>query len=365
MTKIANIEKRDIGVDLLRILLALMVVGIHFNARATGGVAVAVSESPFNYIVTLMVALCYPAVNTYVIISGYYSYKLKKNWGGVLRSLIKLWFCLLFFSIFGYIIVAILDYRSFSIADFIYRFLPLSRGVWWFMSHYTVLMLLSPMINIVIDSYSNKQNIIVVLVALLICSVIPFFLKWQDTIGLNNGYGVLWFIVLYYTGAVLNINLNALKQNSMFYLCCFVGITALFIIINSFLGHINLLNGYHVSMYNSLIVYLQAITLFVAFKKITFKNRNLSKIIAFLSGLSLAVYIFHCQEDISPFIWTLLQPSKLANSWNIIPLFIVTVIGVYILSISIEFVREKFFAQLENRFINQLFTHTFFLNKNN
>lgn len=88
---------RNIGLDILRILLALMVIAIHFNAPATGHVALAVTGK-MKLLVLPMVAFCYPAVNTYVLISGFFSYKNKRSYDKILNSLIRLWLCLEYVS---------------------------------------------------------------------------------------------------------------------------------------------------------------------------------------------------------------------------------------------------------------------------
>ena len=344
--------ERNCGIDLLKVLLALMVVGLHFNARATGGVAVAVSERPFTYLVSIMVALCYPAVNTYVLISGYYSFKYKKSYAAILYSLVRLWLCLVTYSVAGYIIVTIVNNENISYYNLILRFFPLSRDVWWFMTNYFVMMMLSPMINSIIDSHSRRENFYTLLVAIVVCSVIPFFSQWEDGIGVHYGYSLVWFVVLYYTGAMLHFIKSPFSTGIL--LGMYLAATASFIIINYICGYLPFMEGYHVSMYNSLIVYLQAIFLFLAFLGLRIEYNHLRTAITFLSGLSLSVYIFHCQEDIGDFIWSTLKPSQFANSWAIIPLFVVTVLGIYIISISVELIRKGIgsFRNLETRLIN-------------
>lgn len=346
-----RINERDCGVDLLKIILALMVVGIHFNARTTGGVAVAVSERPFTYLVSIMLAICYPAVNTYVLISGYYSYKYKKCYVDILYSLVKLWLCLVSYSLVGYVVITIVNDGNLSFLNLLQRFFPLSRGVWWFMTNYFVMMLLSPMINTVLDSHSLRSNLHILLVAIIICSIVPFFLKWEDMIGVHYGYSIVWFVVLYYTGAMLRF-LQPSYSRAVFFLI-FLLFTAFFIVINWICSSLPFMKGYHVSMYNSLVVYFQAIFLFLAFVGMQIKYSKIRSTIVFFSSLSLAVYIFHCQEDIENYIWKTLQPSNYANNWFVCPLFVLTVLGIYLISISIEFLRKRIgeFMNVERRTI--------------
>lgn len=351
--------KRDIGIDLLRILLALMVIAIHFNAPGTGHVALSSTSSPVRYLVSIVVALTYPAVNTYVLISGYYSYKNRKSYQQIVNGLIKLWICLVFFSVGGYIGVTIFNNEGISLMTIIERCFPLSRGEWWFMSDYFIMMLLSPLINVVLDALGRKETIVLVLISLMFCSIIPFFLKWDDAIGINNGYSLLWFLVMYITGASVSMAsekriLNTSKPYLFFlgYLAC----SAILIALNGLLSIIPLLKGYHFWMYNSIIVYFQAVLLFSAFKDIKIERKWINKSIYFLSGLSLAAYIFHCQEDIGHFIWSNLRPDLSANSVSIIPLFFITVVGIYFVSITIEYIRRSLLAvgNIEKKLISKL-----------
>lgn len=94
-------KERNTGIDLLRILLALAVITIHFNATATGRVSSNVHWLPMKFLVYGIDSIVLPAVNVYVIVSGYFSYLFQRSYKHVVNSLVKLWLCLLFFSVGG------------------------------------------------------------------------------------------------------------------------------------------------------------------------------------------------------------------------------------------------------------------------
>lgn len=338
---------RNIGLDILRILLALMVIAIHFNAPATGHVALAVTGK-MKLLVLPMVAFCYPAVNTYVLISGFFSYKNKRSYDKILNSLIRLWLCLVFFQLLGYIISIVFMSESFNLLVLVKHFFPLSRGVWWYMTVYFVLMLISPALNLIIDKLTKKDFLRVITISLVICSIIPFFLQFESTIGMNQGSGIIWFIVLYLTGGGLSkfyLNDNVENKRRL----CTLSAVSFFILTTYLLSSWKIhavigLDGYNSYMYNSIIVYGQALSLFLFFWGIEIKKDTVSKTISFFAGLSLAAYIFHCQEDIGRFIWQLSEPAKYANSIKLVPLFIIVVFGVYFISIILEFLRKQLFS---------------------
>ncbi len=343
--------QRNVGIDILRILLALMVIAIHFNAPATGHVALSVT-GPMKFLVLPMVAICYPAVNTYVLICGYFSFAKRKNLKQVLNSLFKLWFCLLFFSLLGYVISILINENNFNFVVFLKHFLPVSRGVWWYMTVYFVLMLLSPLLNMIVQQLSKKDYLIMMFLALLVCSIIPFFLKFDSKIGLNYGYGLIWFVVLYLTGAGLSkYYLKEKKIKYAWYAALWYFVLTFYLFISAFIyNHIGM-HEYTSAMYNSIVVYGQSVSLFVLFFVIDVKDLKLSKIISFIAGLSLAAYILHCQEDIGPALWKLTEPYKYADSIKLIPLFLEIVLGMFFAAIIIEYIRKRVFnfRNFENR----------------
>ena len=75
-------QERDFGLDLLRIICMLMVVCLHaFNHGGLVEGTLVPSTANF-YLGNAMFALCLPAVNCFVMISGYFlctaDFKLKK-----------------------------------------------------------------------------------------------------------------------------------------------------------------------------------------------------------------------------------------------------------------------------------------------
>lgn len=353
------VKERDTGMDLFRIILAVMVILIHINAPATGNVYNNVAWLPMKFLVYGTMALIYPAVNCYVLISGYYSYRNKRGLSDVFGSLVKLWLCLLFFSILGYLVACVSGFQIFSSKELILRFFPITTGEWWFLTNYFAMMLLSPVLNNFLDMSDRKAYLQFIIVALLICSILPFFVKYNDVLGLLNGSGLIWFIILYLTGAGIykffykeknDTNTRPTIRRS---LLVYAALSISLLVLGMLFGKVPLLNGYTLSMYNSPIVYLQAICLFFAFKEIKVRGRFLTNVITTLSGLSLASYILHCQPDIAMIIWNVSEPSKHASSFLLIPLACIIVLVIYFSSVVIEFIRKKLVSigGLEKRII--------------
>ena len=67
--------RRDSNIELLRLVLILMVVLLHFNNDTMGGAFVIVRDIPTdNFILHFLESLCICAVNCFMIVSGYFLY---------------------------------------------------------------------------------------------------------------------------------------------------------------------------------------------------------------------------------------------------------------------------------------------------
>lgn len=343
-------KERNIGLDLLRILLAIAVITIHFNATGTGHVSSSIHWLPMKFVVYGVDSIVLPAVNVYVIMSGYFSYRFMRSYKHVIRSLIRLWLCLEFFSLFGLVIAS----ESITFETIIKRMFPIATGEWWYMSVYFTTMLMSPMLNKTVDTLNKKDSLFIILIMILTCSIIPFFTKNEEPLGVNLGYSLIWFLILYYTGAVLCKYFSNIQ--SKYFLWIFFVLCFACILVGNIASKIDVLKGYGLSTYNSITLYIQAIVIFFYFKNLTFKSVWLKNSISYLAGLSLAAYIFHCQKDIGTLIWTKLSPSQYADTLFLIPVYLVTVISIYVLSVIIEIARRRLFgiAQIESVITNKM-----------
>lgn len=145
-----KITKRETNIELLRILCMFFVVLFHFNLN----VILRNNETShaLNYFALLVNSLVVVAVNTFVLISGYFSIKLKA------KSLISFFIQTEFYAVF-----AILILLSISIAIEPIQFtkhkilglIPFIPSGLWFVPRYAILMCISPFLNRICK---NKQT---------------------------------------------------------------------------------------------------------------------------------------------------------------------------------------------------------------
>ena len=329
--------ERNHGIDLLKIILAIMVIIIHINAGGTGQVLLNATEFPWNWIISFVTILCYPAVNTYILICGYYSYSVHKDVKSIIQSLSSLWLSALFFSFVGYFVSVIWFGKQILINEFVKRFFPITRGVWWFYTVYFALMLISPFVNKMLDNLSNVEIKLLIVLLVLFFSIFPVFVDWKGQLGSNYGYSLIWFVTLYLVGAFLNlIDIGKIKTNYSW------GVFLLLSIIMLFWPKAFGLVGINstVSMYNSLFCLGQSICLFCLFVRIQIPQIGIS-LVGSISNVILASYLLHCQEDIEIIMWEYIHPSSYANSISIVFVTFYIVAGILLTSIVLEQIRKK------------------------
>ena len=96
------IKDRNVSVDVLRILLALMVVTIHIGAPATGHVLNSISWTPTKLFAYIVHYASIPAVNVYILISGYFSYSQNHDYKRLFKKAVSLFgIIVLFFGRFA------------------------------------------------------------------------------------------------------------------------------------------------------------------------------------------------------------------------------------------------------------------------
>lgn len=190
---------RNSNIELFRILAAFSVLIVHFNGWFVGGLP---NEFDFENITAFRIGqLCIESlsvvcVNSFLLISGYFGIKLS------LKSIYKFIILLLGIYIPMYLLNSLL-YHSFSIKGLIISSLPISNGG-YFVQGYFVLMLVSPLLN---SFVSNSKRNIVLYLTLLLLSIELYFdgLRDIEAFGINGGYSVMHFCIMYLVGRTISL----------------------------------------------------------------------------------------------------------------------------------------------------------------
>lgn len=335
--------KRNVSIDILRIMLALMVVTIHIGAPSTGHVINSVTWMPMKFFTYIMHYLAIPAVNIYILISGYFSYK-QLDYTNVFKKATSLWLVLLFYSLAGMLVYNVIYGDSLSISTIKDRIFLLSTGEWWFMTNYFCLIFISPLLNIIISSFTKKTFIAFLLLVGIAFGILPSLCQWKDAIGINYGYSLIWFIVLYLMGGgIKRFSINKrIRLGFWKYFGMYLLVTLFILAQDLFFSKVLHCSGCAFIHYNSITILIQAIFLFLAFLNLEVHCRY-EKSIVLISSLSMSVYILHCQADFGKILWNISEPSKYADTVYLPLVYFIITFGVFFIACTIEYLRTKLF----------------------
>lgn len=295
-----NMNERNYGIDLLRIVSMYGVVILHIIS--IGGV---IENTEFlsiqhNIIYCLYVAvIC--SVNCYALISGYVGYTGKFK----IENLIGLWLRVVFYSVVGTIVIAlIVAPNNIQPKDIVLSFFPVLNNSYWYFTAYFVVFFFKPILDMGIEKIDNiilKRILLILIIAVSSSNIIS---KDKDIFKLGDGYSALWLIILYILGAYLR-KTNCFENTSKKRLCLgyivAVAVTAAFgigagLVSNKFVGRTIGFNCFNT--YTSPTVVLEAIFLTILFSKIVILNEKHIKIIKKFAASSFSVYLIH----IHPFV---------------------------------------------------------------
>lgn len=202
---------RQSNIELLRLVCIFLIICVHFTGLS-------VMQYSHNWqcqsgLLTLIpylingISLC--AVNTFVLISGYFSIRPS------VRSFCNLYLTCAFYA--GLLYTINLYFTDSHINRWcIYNtIMPFglfeSSSGWWFLPNYMILYLLSPFLNRVIDNLSRKE----LRISLLLLCVIIFYFGWYRQMKwAEGGFNFVNFIFLYFIGRYLAMYYKSSKSGA-------------------------------------------------------------------------------------------------------------------------------------------------------
>lgn len=331
-------KERSSNLELLRIVLMMMVVTLHYLNTYMGGILDVIVPGTFNYYLAhFLESLCIVSVNVFVLITGYFSHKktsIKVSKVGQLFSL----------GIFYSLVLA-------GIAVFILKLNPINRDTLnllnssifgsWFLVIYCFLYLLIPFINKLINNINEKQLLTLIIINVLMLNV---YYTFFNTITLvDGGYGIGNFINLYLIGAYISKYKN--KDISIKYpLITYILIT----IVTTIFSFKNGLAWQYSTIFNV----LGSVSLFLIFKNIKMKNY---KFINNIAGYIFPIYCIHtCPFTAKYMFREIFNTPKYWHSNYMIVHLIITVLGVFIGCIIIEIIRRFIFGKIIDKNIDKI-----------
>lgn len=296
----------------------------------------------------LLEIFCYGAVNCYALISGF----LEANFR--VKKVIVLWMEVLFYSILISVIMSmIFGWDLLSKEAWICTFFPVCTRKNWYISAYIGMLCFVPFLKIVIDKIEQKTYKKCLMIMFLIYSVLPTSIRLltgtgdYDAFGIKSGYGTLWLIILYLTGAYI-YRYQEKKKKVSFFLIGFICLSFITVLFKLGADKMNLQSyGNILVSYTSPTIVSGSVMLLIFSSNIKIKQQRVCKIIRKIANASLGVYLIHDNDIIRMKILS----NIVAGYWNysFVKMFVKIfgiIICIYVICTLIEIVREKLFKAL-------------------
>lgn len=301
-----NPNARDSGIELLRIFIMLLLVMHHLNVH--GGLLTGIETLPntFGTYQKLFFEsfLLFP-VSCFVFISGYFGIKLKTK--KVASILIQA----LFYSSSILAIFYFISPERLSWKDFIMACIPISSGIWWFISTYFFLMLLSPVINHICYRLSEKMFKYLLLIGVIINLILGFAFS-QKYLGGNGStlvnFVFIYFLARYYSLYKIEVPLQKLQLLLIYIGCSLIIFSLSVILYNSGLNK----HVWSLYQFNNPLTIISGISIFLIFKRIKFSSASVNGIAASILG----VYLIHSHYLVNDYIYAhIFTINEYAETW--------------------------------------------------
>jgi surface polysaccharide O-acyltransferase-like enzyme len=248
--------------------------------------------------------ITYAGVNIFAVISGYVS-ALSKSEKTDYSRYIEIWLTVIFYNIVLSAILSFVIPGYTLMANLKTMLTPVTSNVYWYFTSFTGLYLLKPLIDRGLKNCSEntlkKLLVVIFLIFSGLASFSDIFNFDRDLFVLSRGYSVIWIVILYIVGYILN-KCNIFARYKTWKLLLFL---VLVWVAAYFLGMMIKHNSFPSEVdYNAFFMYISPSTLLTAIILVTvFVSMNSEKLpgklISFVAPTVFSIYIINCH----PVIW--------------------------------------------------------------
>lgn len=329
---------RNANLELLRIVCMFMIVFAHCIGH--GGIVDATTISVVNHEIILMLrTLISVLINCFVLISGYFLSQSEFK----LRKWLELWLSSAFWSVVLAVICMASGAVPFSFIELAKAFLPFTQQQYWFVTTYLLMYLLVPFLNAAIHNLTQKQYLFFLIVTFIAYFVLQNIVFWRD-FTLLSSHSPFFFAYLYMIAAYIR-RFPSKKSHwwLLGYVLCCVGARLSDLLIKAVAGPLSA--SFNATAYNSVLIIMASICLFMTFLSMEIKSAFWTKIILTVSSLTFGVYLIHDNNHIRSVLWrSLFDPEKLAANPFVVPIVIGISVMVFLACLPLEALRKKIFS---------------------
>lgn len=359
-------KKRSANFELLRIVSMMMIVMLHLLGNDHGNVLSKTTEFSAVWIITWGIeAFCTVAVNCYVLLSGYFligskdSEDLDENGRPIkvtIRKVLDICITVWFYTIVLFGIAFVFGWTDASRSTLLHLVTPITGRTYWFVSVYLGLYVISPYLNKLIKGLGQKSFKRLIITSFCMFSILPTVLPVYDTFLTGGGIGIVWFIVLYFVAAYIRLyGLGKFDEwTSRKWFLTYLVMTILILLSKVIIATTTQrLLGQTIGtslfyQYYTPLCLLSAVCLFMAFNTMRV-GKKAENVVLKLSPLMFGVYIIHENPSIKGKMWELVSPDVSGNVFLLVLKLIGIVLGITVVCLGIEWVRQKAFRLIEDR----------------
>lgn len=185
-------KRKFTGVELLRLLAMLMIVIYH---------VVMWNDLDNNVWLTGWSVLGGLGVNIFGMISGFVSYSLEEK-PFQPKKYLRIWMCAVCYSVGITLLGKLITPQSVTGRELILSLFPVTSASWWYLSSYTALFFLQPLLLTLVRNWQVVRWQILMYVALFSVYATVAGLVF-DPLNLGWGFSSLWLCMLYVVGALI------------------------------------------------------------------------------------------------------------------------------------------------------------------
>ena len=299
-------EKRNANMDILRIISMMMVTMLHALTKSDLLPFMGNEVSANGWIAWVFEVLSVPAVDIFMLISGYFLISSRFKIGRMVEiTLQTLFYSAGIFALF--LFLGKISLAGMNIYDFLQYFLPIHMETYWFISAYVIIYLLLPLIISGVHAMTEKQLQGVILWLLVFECVIKSFLPVRLSMD-TKGYSFLWYLTLFLVGARIRLYgfkiVKTAKRGWFIYIVSTLLILAeIFIVSQIQLRTGRLKEMTTVSLeYNHILVFCSAIGIFAAFLHAKPLGEKFGRLVCMLSPYCLGIYLLQ-ENTVMRYLW--------------------------------------------------------------
>ena len=332
--------------ELLRIVLMIGIVFGH-GFRWGGVQDHLTASSGLYFIVRLLDVICIPAVNCFVMLSGYFLVDARFKISRILKLVLQI----IFYSVVLYLVLAVLGLVPLSLKTLVLSFIPVISNRYWFATNYVALYLLCPFINRLLRGLDKRQYQVLLGVELFLFSLVSMI---PGISGFNSlgGNSLIWFVVLYTLGGYLKRNPSKMPVSRL--ILCYAGtVLFMFLLSESVMWAATFYSGQRqagsrITGYTSILCVLTSVLLFRIFEGLNVGEKA-GRIINRISPYCFGVYLIHEHPYVRDVLWNAIGLGRMADRWWLPLGMIAEAILVFAACCVIEFLRSKLFSLIPKK----------------